>query len=57
MWSYCLKCRKNIESKDPKVARSKNGTIIVFWKYAACVVKNQNLSYAKMLVDCLVVQE
>ena len=22
---YCLKCRKNTESKNPKVARTKNG--------------------------------
>ena len=25
MLSYCLKCRKNAESKNPKVAMTKNG--------------------------------
>ena len=32
MLSYCLKCRKNTESKNPKAVRTKNGSI-----------KNQNL--------------
>ena len=26
--SYCLKCRKNTESQNPKVVRTKNGRII-----------------------------
>ena len=29
---YCLKCRKNTESKNPKVARTKNGRITPFSK-------------------------
>ena len=29
MLSYCLKCRKNTESKNPKVARTKNEIIII----------------------------
>ena len=33
---YCLKCRKNIESKNPKVARTKNGTVMILWKSAVC---------------------
>ena len=32
MLSYCLKCRKNTESKNPKVARTKNGRIMVLSK-------------------------
>ena len=28
MLSYCLKCRKNTESKDPEVARTKNGRVM-----------------------------
>ena len=32
MLSYCLKCRKNTESKNPKVAKTKNGSIILFVK-------------------------
>ena len=31
---YCLKCRKNTESKNPKVAKTKNGRIIVLSKCA-----------------------
>ena len=34
MLSYCLKCRKNTESKNPKVASSKNGRIMLLSKCA-----------------------
>ena len=34
MLSYCLKCRKNTESKNPKVARTKNGRIMLLSKCA-----------------------
>ena len=36
MLSYCLKCRKNTESKNPKVVKTKNGRIIILSKCAAC---------------------
>ena len=36
MLSYCLKCRKNRESKNPKVARTKNGRIMLLSKFAVC---------------------
>ena len=36
MPSYCLKCRKNAESKNPKVARTKNGRIMPLLKCAVC---------------------
>ena len=36
MLSYCLKCRKNTESKNRKVARSKNGRIMLLPKCAVC---------------------
>ena len=39
MLSYCLKCRKNTESKNPKVARTKNGRIMLLSKCAACYSK------------------
>ena len=29
MLSYCLKCRKNTESKNPKAVRTKNGRIML----------------------------
>ena len=31
-----MKCRKNTESKNPKVARRKNGRIMLLWKCAVC---------------------
>ena len=40
MISYCLKCRKNTESKNPKVVRTKDGRIIVLSKYSVCNIKN-----------------
>ena len=27
---YCLKCRKNTDSKNPKVVRTKNGRIMLY---------------------------
>ena len=36
MLSYCLKCRKNTESKNPKVLRTKNGRIMLLSKCALC---------------------
>ena len=32
----CLKCRKNTESKNPKVAKTKNGRIMLLSKCALC---------------------
>ena len=29
MLSYCLKCRKNTESKNPKFVRTKNNRILL----------------------------
>ena len=37
MLSYCLKCRKTTESKNPKVAKTKNGRIMLLSKCAVCV--------------------
>ena len=36
MPSYCLKCRKNSESENPKVAKTNNGRIILLSKCAVC---------------------
>ena len=36
MLSYCLKCRKNTESKNPKVIRTKSGRIRLLSKWAVC---------------------
>ena len=43
MLSYCLKCRKNTESKNPKVARPKNERMILLSKYAVCDNKKSKL--------------
>ena len=40
MLSYYLKCRKNIESKNPKVVRTKNGRMMLL----NCVVCNSKKS-------------
>ena len=39
MLSYCLKCRKNTESKNRKVVRTKNGTLMFLSKCAVCYSK------------------
>ena len=36
MFSYCLQCRKNAESKSPKVVRIKNGRITLLSKFSVC---------------------
>ena len=35
----CLKCRKNTKSKNPKVARTKNGRKMLLSKCASCYSK------------------
>ena len=40
MSSYCLKCRKNTESKTPMVVKTKNGRIMLLLKYEVCDSKN-----------------
>ena len=50
MLSCCLKCRKNTESKNPKVARSKNQRIMILSNCAVCdnkkskIIKQQEAS-------------
>ena len=47
MESYCLKCKKNTENKDPKVSASSNGRVMLLSKCAICgskksrFIKNQ----------------
>ena len=36
MLSYCLKCRKNTESKNPEVVRTKNERIMLLSKFVVC---------------------
>ena len=44
MLSYCLKCRKNTESKNPKVVRTKNGRIMRLSKFSVCNSKKSKFS-------------
>ena len=37
---YCLKCRKNTESKNLKVVRAEKGIMMLLSKYAVCEIKN-----------------
>ena len=41
MLSYCLKCRKNIESKNPKVVKTKSGSTMLLSK---CAVRESKKS-------------
>ena len=36
MLSYCLKCKKNTESLNPKVLKTTNGKTTILSKYAIC---------------------
>ena len=36
MLSYCLKCRKNTESINPKVSKTTNGKTMILPKCAIC---------------------
>ena len=36
MLSYCLKCKKNTESINPKVLKTRNGKIMILSKCAIC---------------------
>ena len=36
MLSYCLKCRRCTESKNPKVVKAKNGSLLVLSNCAVC---------------------
>ena len=38
---YCLECRKNTESKNPKIARMKNGRTMLLSK---CAVRDSKKS-------------
>ena len=42
MLSHCFKCRKNTESKNSNVARTKNGRIMLLSKCKVCDSKMSN---------------
>ena len=47
MLSYCLKCRKNTESKNPNVLCIKNRRIMLLSKYSVCNTKKFKLFLKK----------
>ena len=51
MSSYCLNCRKNRESKNPKVVKTKNGRIMLLSNSECVIVKNRNLLMSNKLQD------
>ena len=53
MLSYCLKCRKNTESKTPKVVWTKNGRIMLLSKCAVCNSKKSRLIKEQELIELL----
>ena len=55
MLVYCLKCRKNTESKNPEVVGTINGNIMLLSKSTVCDSKKSNLLKSKKLFDCYIV--
>ena len=56
MLSYCLKCRKNTESINPKVSKTINGKTMILLKCAICGSKKSkfiNEQQAKGLLSNL----
>ena len=45
MLSYCLKCRKNTEIKNPKVVQTKNGRLVLLSKCSVC--NSEKLKFLK----------
>ena len=39
MLSYCLKCKKNTESTNPRISKTKNGKTMILSKCAICPTK------------------
>ena len=55
MLSYCLKWRKNTESKNPRVVKTKKRKPILLLNCAVCDSKNQDLFKSNKLVDYLLI--
>ena len=45
MLSYCLKCRKNTKSRNPKGSKTKNGKIMLLSNCTLC--NNEKLKFIK----------
>ena len=53
MLSYCLKCKKNTESIDPKVSATNNVKTMILSKRAMCSSKKSKLIGLKGLISNL----
>ena len=51
MLSYCLKCKKNTESINPKVSKTTNGKAMILSTCAICGSKKSNLLKSKKQKD------
>ena len=51
MVSYCLKCRKNTESKNPKFVKTKNRRIMLLSKCPVCNSKKPKFLKERKLKD------
>ena len=51
MLSYCLKCRKNMESKNPNIVKAKKGKKVLSSKCVVCDSKKLRFIRCKKLVD------
>ena len=48
MLPYGLKCRKNTKSKNPKVVKTKNGSMTLFSNRVVCRNKNRDRDLLKI---------
>ena len=55
MLSYCLNCRKNRKSKNPKFVRTENGRVMLLSKSEECDSKKSKFVNRKKIVDYQVV--
>ena len=56
MESYCLKCKKYAENRDPKISGTSNGKVMILSKCAICNIKKSkfiNQQEAKELLSKL----
>ena len=53
MLLYCLKCKKNTESKNPKVVKTKNGKKMLSLNCVVCGSKKSSFIKASVLISSL----
>ena len=43
MKTYCVKCRRDTETIDPKIVRTKNNKLVMRSKYSVCGIKESRV--------------